>query len=163
MCAATESLVAAYEFTTLTCIPGNIMYRGTKIQLLDLPGIIEGERPPEPFSAPVLYPTPCAPPIRLRFRWNGALCLLLAVPRGGIRARLLRIRCWWLVLRWQVLLTVRVAAVRSSLSQNPVTWWSWSWMLARRRTTVTGTLAHLCLHPIRRRAHVPAMQAHPGA
>ncbi len=40
--AETESLVAAYEFTTLTCIPGNIMYRGTKIQLLDLPGIIEG-------------------------------------------------------------------------------------------------------------------------
>ncbi len=42
MLAETESLVAAYEFTTLTCIPGNIMYRGTKIQLLDLPGIIEG-------------------------------------------------------------------------------------------------------------------------
>jgi hypothetical protein len=38
----TESSAAAYEFTTLTCIPGNIMHRGTKIQLLDLPGIIEG-------------------------------------------------------------------------------------------------------------------------
>ncbi len=38
----TESTAAAYEFTTLTCIPGNIMHRGTKIQLLDLPGIIEG-------------------------------------------------------------------------------------------------------------------------
>ena len=25
-----------------SCIPGNIMYKGTKIQLLDLPGIIEG-------------------------------------------------------------------------------------------------------------------------
>lgn len=38
----TDSEAAAYEFTTLTCIPGNIMYKGTKLQLLDLPGIIEG-------------------------------------------------------------------------------------------------------------------------
>ena len=38
----TESEAAAYEFTTLTCIPGVIHYNGAKIQLLDLPGIIEG-------------------------------------------------------------------------------------------------------------------------
>lgn len=38
----TESVAASYEFTTLTCIPGNIHHKGTKIQLLDLPGIIEG-------------------------------------------------------------------------------------------------------------------------
>jgi small GTP-binding protein len=38
----TESEVAAYEFTTLTCIPGIIHYNDSKIQLLDLPGIIEG-------------------------------------------------------------------------------------------------------------------------
>lgn len=38
----TESAVGSYEFTTLTCIPGNVMYKGTKIQLLDLPGIIDG-------------------------------------------------------------------------------------------------------------------------
>ena len=38
----TESEAAAYEFTTLTCIPGVVHYKGTKIQLLDLPGIIEG-------------------------------------------------------------------------------------------------------------------------
>ena len=38
----THSEQAAYEFTTLTCVPGNIMYKGTKVQLLDLPGIIEG-------------------------------------------------------------------------------------------------------------------------
>lgn len=38
----TTSEAAAYEFTTLTCIPGVIHYNDAKIQLLDLPGIIEG-------------------------------------------------------------------------------------------------------------------------
>jgi uncharacterized protein len=38
----TESEAAAYEFTTLTAIPGNIIYNDAKIQMLDLPGIIEG-------------------------------------------------------------------------------------------------------------------------
>jgi len=38
----TKSEAASYEFTTLTCIPGNVHHKGTKIQLLDLPGIIEG-------------------------------------------------------------------------------------------------------------------------
>ena len=38
----TKSLAAGYEFTTLTCIPGNLYYKGTRIQVLDLPGIIEG-------------------------------------------------------------------------------------------------------------------------
>ena len=40
----TASEAASYEFTTLTCIPGTINYRGAKIQLLDLPGIIEGAK-----------------------------------------------------------------------------------------------------------------------
>jgi len=38
----TNSEAGAYEFTTLTCIPGVIPYNGANIQLLDLPGIIEG-------------------------------------------------------------------------------------------------------------------------
>jgi len=38
------SEAADYEFTTLTCIPGVFNYKGTKIQLLDLPGIIEGAK-----------------------------------------------------------------------------------------------------------------------
>jgi hypothetical protein len=38
----TASATAAYEYTTLTAIPGVIEYYGARIQLLDLPGIIEG-------------------------------------------------------------------------------------------------------------------------
>jgi small GTP-binding protein len=40
----TFSVAADYEFTTLTTVPGVIRYRGAKIQLLDLPGIIEGAK-----------------------------------------------------------------------------------------------------------------------
>ncbi|XP_072337344.1 developmentally-regulated GTP-binding protein 2 isoform X2 [Scyliorhinus torazame] len=39
---STASEAASYEFTTLTCIPGVIEHKGANIQLLDLPGIIEG-------------------------------------------------------------------------------------------------------------------------
>lgn len=39
-----ETKTAAYAFTTLTCIPGMLYHNGAKIQILDLPGIIEGAK-----------------------------------------------------------------------------------------------------------------------
>ena len=40
----TESEAAAYEFTTLTTVPGSLKMNGAAIQILDLPGIIEGAK-----------------------------------------------------------------------------------------------------------------------
>jgi ribosome-interacting GTPase 1 len=38
----TYSEVAEYAFTTLTTVPGTLKVHGAPIQVLDLPGIIEG-------------------------------------------------------------------------------------------------------------------------
>jgi len=37
-----KSTIGAFTFTTLTVVPGMMTYRGAKIQVLDLPGIIKG-------------------------------------------------------------------------------------------------------------------------
>ena len=37
-----NSTIGAFTFTTLTVVPGMMTYRGAKIQVLDLPGIIKG-------------------------------------------------------------------------------------------------------------------------
>lgn len=39
-----HSEAAAYEFTTLTSVPGQVTYNGAPLQMIDLPGIIEGAK-----------------------------------------------------------------------------------------------------------------------
>lgn len=39
-----HSEAAAYEFTTLTSVPGQVTYNGAPLQIIDLPGIIEGAK-----------------------------------------------------------------------------------------------------------------------
>jgi len=39
-----KSKTGAYDFTTLSTIPGGLIYKGAEIQVLDLPGIIQGAK-----------------------------------------------------------------------------------------------------------------------
>ena len=49
-----ESKVGNYDFTTLGVVPGMMEYKGVKVQILDLPGIIEGASKNKGFGKKVL-------------------------------------------------------------------------------------------------------------
>lgn len=76
--------VASYEFTTLTCIPGVVRYRGAKIQLLDLPGIIEGAKDGKGRGRQVTLPTTATAVLTISDASDAVTDLLLTLLEGRI-------------------------------------------------------------------------------
>lgn len=69
-----ESKVGNYDFTTLGVVPGMMEYKGVKIQILDLPGIIEGAASNKGFGKKVISVIRAADLVVLmtdvqRFKW----------------------------------------------------------------------------------------------
>lgn len=56
----THSEVSAIDFTTLTTVPGTVKVHGAPIQILDLPGIIEGANDGRGRGRQVIAGTPMA-------------------------------------------------------------------------------------------------------
>lgn len=85
------------QFTTLTAVPGTLNYRGAKIQMLDLPGIIEGAKDGKGRGRQVYTPVMfCG-----RCSWRCCRC----------RHRCSRWVRWWLCWsRWKVIMLVHLRA-----------------------------------------------------
>ncbi len=82
-----ESTVASYRFTTLNIIPGVMEYKGAKIQVLDMPGLIRGASKGRGMGRTVLSVVRCVDLVLLLldvFETNIHV-LINELEKGGIR------------------------------------------------------------------------------